>query len=229
MYLRVRCEPVLARSARDSGRPVHNFGTSAAMSTTTRPEARPTFNDPGLHQEIMRLRAVDHATNLGFRAIEYGCLAAIIGGAIAFREWRRWSGLSWWWDVPELGLGIVLVGAIQHRLAGLGHEAAHYSLLKNKLLNDLVGDVFCMFPIRLRTGYAPASSPLSGDPPPPAGPAAPAAQGPPSRLRRIRRRVPRHFRQPQGLAYHPRHADDPLSGPVSDSGKAGAARAEPVG
>jgi fatty acid desaturase len=46
-----------------------------------------------------------------------------------------------------LALGIVLIGAIQHRLAGLGHEAAHYSLLKNKLLNDLIGDVFCMFPI----------------------------------------------------------------------------------
>jgi fatty acid desaturase len=117
------------------------------MSTTTKPAARPTFNDPGLHQEIMRLRAVDHATNLGFLAIEYGCLAAIIGGAIAFREWRGGSGLSWWWDVPALGLGIVSVGALQHRLAGLGHEAAHYSLLKNKILNDLIGDVFCMFPI----------------------------------------------------------------------------------
>ena len=46
-----------------------------------------------------------------------------------------------------LGLGIVSVGALQHRLAGLGHEAAHYSLLKNKILNDLIGDIFCMFPI----------------------------------------------------------------------------------
>ena len=34
-----------------------------------------------------------------------------------------------------------------HRLAGLGHEASHYSLLRNKWANDLVGDVFCMFPI----------------------------------------------------------------------------------
>ena len=49
--------------------------------------------------------------------------------------------------MPVLGLGIVLIGALQHRLAGLGHEAAHYSLLKNKVLNDLIGDVFCMFPI----------------------------------------------------------------------------------
>ena len=128
------------------------------MSTTTRPETRPTFNDPGLHQEIMRLRAVDHATNSGFLAIEYGCLAAIIGGAIALREWRRGSGLSWWWDVPVLGLVIVSVGAPQHRF---GHEAAHYTLLKNKVLNDLIGDVFCMFPIfsTIRDGEAGANAP----------------------------------------------------------------------
>ena len=95
----------------------------------------------------MRLRAVDYVTNLGFLAIEYLCLATVIGGAVVFREWRRESGLPWGWDVPVLALGLVLVGALQHRLAGLGHEAAHYSLLRNRLLNDLVGDVFCMFPI----------------------------------------------------------------------------------
>jgi fatty acid desaturase len=47
-----------------------------------------------------------------------------------------------------LATAIVLVGALQHRLAGLGHEAAHYTLLENKLLNDLIGDVFCTLPIR---------------------------------------------------------------------------------
>src|SRR5262245_12895079 len=142
-----RCWPVSTRSARDPGRAVRDYGTGETMSVTTRPEARPSFNDPRLNEDIRRLRAVDHATNLGFLAIEYSCLAVVIGGAIAFREWRRGSGLSWGWDVPVLALGIVLVGALQHRLAGLGHEAAHYSLLKNKFLNDLIGDVVCMFPI----------------------------------------------------------------------------------
>jgi fatty acid desaturase len=117
------------------------------MLATTEPETRLSFNDPELNQELMRLRAVDHATNLGFLAIEYASLAAVIGGAIAFREWRRASGLPWGWDLPVLTLAMVLVGALQHRLAGLGHEAAHYSLLRSKLLNDLVGDVFCLFPI----------------------------------------------------------------------------------
>ncbi len=42
---------------------------------------------------------------------------------------------------------IVLIGGIQHRLAGLGHEAAHYSFMKNRFLNDLIPDLFCMFPL----------------------------------------------------------------------------------
>ena len=44
-------------------------------------------------------------------------------------------------------LAIALIGGFQHRLAGLGHEASHYTLLRDKRMNDLVADVFCMFPI----------------------------------------------------------------------------------
>ena len=51
------------------------------------------------------------------------------------------------WNVPVFATAIVLVGAIQHRLAGLGHEASHYSFMKNRVLNDLVPDLFCMFPL----------------------------------------------------------------------------------
>jgi hypothetical protein len=72
------------------------------MSTFTAPEAKPSFNERGLNQEIMRLRAVDNATNLGFVMLEYGCLAAVFSGAIVFREWRRGSRLPCWWDLPVL-------------------------------------------------------------------------------------------------------------------------------
>src|SRR5262249_59780997 len=85
-----------------------------AMSANKGPGVRPLFNDPGLNEEIMRLRAVDHATNLGFLASEYACLAAVIGGTIAFREWRRGSGLPSGGGVPLLALGIVPFGALQH-------------------------------------------------------------------------------------------------------------------
>jgi fatty acid desaturase len=108
---------------------------------------KPKFNDGDLNESIMRLRVVDHLTNLGFLTIEYTCLALVIGGVVWFRNSRSADGYAWGWDVPVVALAVVLVGAIQHRLAGLGHESAHYTLLRNKPLNDLIGDIFCMFPI----------------------------------------------------------------------------------
>ena len=44
-------------------------------------------------------------------------------------------------------IAIILIGGIQHRLAGLGHESSHYSFMKNRTLNDLIPDLFCMFPL----------------------------------------------------------------------------------
>ena len=38
-----------------------------------------------------------------------------------------------------------------HRLSGLGHEASHYALFKNRLANELVSDLLCMFPLMAMT------------------------------------------------------------------------------
>ena len=117
------------------------------MALMTEAATRPGFGDPTLRREIMDLRQVDNLTNLGFIAFEYLCLFFVLAGTIGFCEYRALWGLWWSWNIPVFGLAIVLIGALQHRLAGLGHEASHYSLLKHKFLNDLVGDVFCMLPI----------------------------------------------------------------------------------
>jgi fatty acid desaturase len=100
-----------------------------------------------LQAELKRLREVDNVTNLGYLAWEYLCLALVLSLAILFAESRVRLGLPWFWNLPVFGLAIVLIGALQHRLAGLGHEAGHYTLLRNKLANDLVGDLLCLFPI----------------------------------------------------------------------------------
>lgn len=107
----------------------------------------PKFNEPSLNREIMRLRATNCVTNLGCLAFEYACLAAAIGTALALRESRARIGLPWACDFPVLAIAVVLIGAIQHRLAGLGHEAAHYSFLSHKFLNDAIADLFCFFPL----------------------------------------------------------------------------------
>jgi fatty acid desaturase len=108
---------------------------------------RPTFEDPSLQREIMQLRQVDNFTNLGYLAAEYLSLFLVIGGTVWFAQSRRSWGLAWSWNVPVFALAMVLIGAIQHRLAGLGHEASHYSFMKNRFLNDFLPDVFCMFPL----------------------------------------------------------------------------------
>jgi fatty acid desaturase len=117
------------------------------MIPETRPRPRPRFDAPTLRDRIRPLRQVDNVTNLAFLAIEYLGMIAVIGGAVTFAEYRGTLGLAWAWNVPVFALAIALVGGFQHRLAGLGHESSHYTLLKNKYGNDLVADVFCMFPI----------------------------------------------------------------------------------
>ena len=110
-------------------------------------EARPTFDDRVLQAKIGRLRQVDNYTNLIYLAIEYASLLCVIGGAVVFAEYRGAWGLAWAWNIPVFVTAVILVGALQHRLAGLGHESAHYSFVRNRFLNDLIPDIFCMFPL----------------------------------------------------------------------------------
>ena len=109
--------------------------------------SRPTFEDAALQREISRLRHVDNHTNLVYLAIEYLSLVLVIGGAVVFAEYRGQWGLAWAWNVPVFVTAIILIGGLQHRLAGLGHESSHYSFMRNRYLNDLIPDIFCMFPL----------------------------------------------------------------------------------
>jgi fatty acid desaturase len=108
---------------------------------------RPTFEDRALQRQLMELRRTDNITNLLYLALEYFCLGVVIGSAVYFAEFRGGWGLSWWWNLPVFATAIVLIGGLQHRLAGLGHESAHYSFMRHRYLNDLIPDVFCMFPL----------------------------------------------------------------------------------
>jgi fatty acid desaturase len=117
------------------------------MSGTGQARSGPAFNESELLDQVRRMRDVDNVTNLAYLAFEYLCIIAVMGGTILFCESRRAWGLSGAWTIPIVGLAVVLLGGLQHRLAGLGHEASHYTLMKNKSLNELVGDIFCMFPI----------------------------------------------------------------------------------
>ena len=117
-----------------------------ATLADTRP-SQPFLKDPALVAELQRLRQADNWRNLLYLARTWLFIGAVIGGTVAFYQWQEASGISAWWNVPVTLLAIIMVGAGQHQLTGLAHEASHHTLLKHRLANDLVSDWFCMFPM----------------------------------------------------------------------------------
>ncbi len=115
--------------------------------STSHAGTAPTFNSAAVRAILNRLRKSDNCTNLRYLAGEYASIALVAGLTVGLVEARAAWGLSGWCDVPVFAVAIGLMGGLQHRLAGLGHEASHYTLLRDKRANDLVGDLFCLFPI----------------------------------------------------------------------------------
>lgn len=105
------------------------------------------LNNPELRAALRPLRETNNSTNLRYLAIDYLTIALVVGLAVSWSLARQSWGWSWLWDIPSSLLAIVLIGGLQHRLAGLAHEASHFTLFKNRLANDLVADLFCMFPV----------------------------------------------------------------------------------
>src|ERR1700722_13823760 len=115
-------------------------------------QAAPTItalSDPRIKDRLQRLRHTDNATNIYYFLRTYFFLAAIIGGALWFYDFNE----SWWLNVPVTLIAIVLIGAGQHQLTGLAHEASHHILFKNRLWNDLASDWLCMFPLYSSTQH----------------------------------------------------------------------------
>ncbi len=116
------------------------------MTLLNSPTTSP-FNDVELRKQIRDLRYIDNRMNLHYLVREYITLFVILGAAIGILEYQHQSGLHLFWGIPVVALAVVLIGGLQHRLAGLGHEASHYTLLRHKWWNDVLGDLLCMFPI----------------------------------------------------------------------------------
>ncbi len=106
-----------------------------------------TLNSRELNARIYPLRRLDNQTNVFYLAIDYATGAAILACLLSYMLWYDDWGLPWYSTIPVVVVGVLLVGAVQHRLAGLAHEGAHYILLKNRWWNEFVSDWFCMFPL----------------------------------------------------------------------------------
>jgi fatty acid desaturase len=81
-------------------------------------------------------------------------LGSVIASTIAFYSWHAELGLtSEIWNIPVTLIAVVFIGAGQHRLTTLSHEASHYMLFQNRLLNEIVSDLFTMFPMLSTTHH----------------------------------------------------------------------------
>jgi fatty acid desaturase len=118
------------------------------MSSSQLAEAKPkSLKDPDLKEQLQFLRRTDNYTNLFYLLRTYLYFAVVIGAAVAFDLYRIGQDWSWLWSVPVALLAIFLVGAGQHQLSALSHEAVHHILFRSRFWNELTSDLFCMFPM----------------------------------------------------------------------------------
>jgi fatty acid desaturase len=107
----------------------------------------PFLRDPEFKRKLQELRRGDNTTNWVYLIRTYLMLALVIGATIGFYRFGAAAGWPILWNIPVTPFAIVAVGALQHHLACLAHEAAHNALFKSRYLNDLVGEWLCSFPM----------------------------------------------------------------------------------
>lgn len=117
----------------------------ALHATETQPPE--ALSDRQLKEKLQELRRTDNFTNWFYIGRAYAVILIAVAIAIAFHQWQTARGLSLWWNVLVMIPAIIAIGASQHQLAGATHEATHYILFRNPLLNELVSDWLCLFPL----------------------------------------------------------------------------------
>jgi fatty acid desaturase len=121
------------------------------MATATAPIQ--SIQDPRIKEKLQELRQTDNVSNIYYFVRIYLYFAVVIGGTLGFYHYQPAQGWNWWWNVPLTFLAITLIGAGQHQLTALAHEAAHHTLFKNRFCNDLFSDWLCMFPLYSSTQH----------------------------------------------------------------------------
>lgn len=110
-------------------------------------DARGDLSWDEVHHAIIPLMRADNRTNVAYLLREYVALVTVLclcGGAI-----RAWSDgqLTTLLFTGLAIMGVTAVAILQHRLAGLAHDASHYVLFRNALANELASDLLCLFPL----------------------------------------------------------------------------------
>ena len=97
--------------------------------------------------EIKRLCVLNNYTNIFVLVREYVVYACVVAATMSAYQWIVGNGWSRWWLVPIYLISVIVIGVwVQNRLACLVHESSHYSLFKNRVVNDVMANVFIAFP-----------------------------------------------------------------------------------
>jgi fatty acid desaturase len=96
-----------------------------------------------LNQEMNSWLKDHHKTNVWKVLFDIAMTWMVIGFAI-------WFGLTFqtWWSYL---LSVLVIGSRQHALGTLVHDGTHYTLAKNRNVNDFLSDFFCALPIFIST------------------------------------------------------------------------------
>lgn len=100
-----------------------------------------------MYAEIRQLCAPNNYTNWLILAREYAVYAAFVALFMGAYRYVVSNGYSLWWMAPVYIPTLLAVGLwSQSRLSCLVHESSHYLLFKNRVLNDIVANLFVVFP-----------------------------------------------------------------------------------
>jgi fatty acid desaturase len=111
---------------------------------------RPSFSsltDPAFKKQLQVLRQTDNFRNWYYILRTYALIIGVVGGSVWCYHDARSRGLSAFWVAPVFAMAIIVMGALQHHLANMAHEAVHHTLFKNRWLNDMVSEWLCSFPL----------------------------------------------------------------------------------
>src|SRR5438874_12226794 len=97
---------------------------SPTMPATLSSQPARELNTPEMQRRVNALRTIDNVTNWFYLVRECLWPALTVGLTIAFYHCREEWGLAWVWNIPVTLVAIVIVGACQHRLSNLAHEAS---------------------------------------------------------------------------------------------------------
>lgn len=95
---------------------------------------------------LRQYRQPNNLSNIWYLGKDLATATMLVGGSIWLCENYTALGVPLVLVVLLVAVAVVLIGAVQHRLAGLGHEGSHQVLFRNRWLNELAADWFCMFP-----------------------------------------------------------------------------------